>query len=45
MFYYATTKTPLAELVKIAMIQAAKLGMDVFYATDSMENVQFLDVY
>lgn len=45
MFYYATTKTPLVELVKVALIEAKRLGMDALHTTDSMENMKFLEVY
>lgn len=41
-FYYASTKTPLLQLVNDALIVAKMSGFDVFNALDVMENEGFL---
>lgn len=43
MFYYASTKTPLQELVKGALVNAAKAGVDVFFGLNVMDNSKFFE--
>jgi len=45
MYYYATTKTPLQELARAALIQASKAKADVFFALNIMDNAKFFEVF
>jgi len=42
-FYYASTKTSVTELVKQALIAASNSGHDIFFCLNIMENKQFFE--
>jgi len=43
LYYYAATKTPLATLVKAALVLAKKNEHDVFNCLNIMDNKKFLE--
>lgn len=43
LYYYASTKTPLKDLVNDLLVSAHNLGFDVFNCLDIMENTTFLE--